>query len=63
MACFDGDGSGEVYIIHDFSTWGYKNRRVFKDFEEWFKQCVCDMFEYVKEEIEYYNSEESSDDK
>lgn len=52
IACFDIE-TREVYVIHDFSTEGYKNRIIYENFEEWFKVCIENMFEYINEEIKY----------
>lgn len=52
IACFDIE-TREVFVIHDFSCDGYKNRKVYRDFQTWFKVCIDDMFEYIHEEIAY----------
>lgn len=47
VACWEqGGGNLKVYVIHDFSSWGWKNRREYQDFWEWYRQAIEDMIEH-----------------
>ena len=52
VACFDIE-TGKVFVIHDFSGDGYNKRKIYMDFQTWFKVCIDNMFEYIYEEIAY----------
>lgn len=45
IACFE-DGQGEkVFIIHDFSSEGFEQRRIYENFWDWFKDAIQEMIE------------------
>ncbi len=46
VACIDIAAPGKVIIIHDFSSIGYENRKIFADFWSWFRAVIEDMIDY-----------------
>ena len=46
IACFE-EGQGErVFIVHDFASEGFEQRRVYDSFWEWFKDAIQEMIDY-----------------
>lgn len=47
VACWAKEGGNDkVYLVHDYSDWGWKNRKIFNSFWDWFKQSIEDMIEH-----------------
>ena len=46
VACWEAGGGEEVFVIHDYSSNGWEQRRVFPDFYAWLRQAVEDMIEF-----------------
>ena len=46
VACWQQGSSHTVYIIHDFSSLGYENRRELNSFWEWLRQALEDTINY-----------------
>jgi hypothetical protein len=51
VACFDFTKEEIVYVIHDFATIGYEQRKTFESFWDWFKLAVDEMVEFQKMDI------------
>ena len=51
FSCFEVGKGERVYIIHDFSSEGYEQRREYEDFWQWLEAAVGEMIEYNKEEL------------
>ena len=45
-ACWDGDPTTGVLIVHDFAGPGYEINAHFDTFEAWFRHAVDDMLEW-----------------
>ncbi|NLK77037.1 MAG: hypothetical protein GX284_04850 [Clostridiales bacterium] len=43
IACFEVGQAGRVFVIHDFASEGYEQRKIYEDFWEWFKDAVQEM--------------------
>ena len=49
IACFEVGKDGRVFIIHDFASEGYEQRKIYEDFWEWFKDAIQEMINYNEE--------------
>lgn len=49
IACFEVGQDGRVFIIHDFASEGYEQRKIYEDFWEWFKDAIQEMINYNEE--------------
>ena len=47
IACWSKEsGKHKVYVVHDFSTDGWKNREEFGDFWSWYRTAIEAMIEH-----------------
>lgn len=46
VACFDGEGSGKVIIIHDFASPGWELTAELDDFNAWLRQAIEDLIDW-----------------
>lgn len=46
VACFDADNPEIVYLIHDYASPGWEQRKQFSSIWDWFRDAVEDMIEY-----------------
>lgn len=47
VACWEKrTGNLNVYVVHDFSQWGWDKRKEYPDFWAWYRQAVEDMIEH-----------------
>ena len=49
IACFEDGQDEKVFIIHDFSSEGFEQRKIYEDFWEWFKDAIQEMIDYNEE--------------
>ncbi len=49
IACFEVGQDGRVFIIHDFASEGYEQRKIYVDFWEWFKDAIQEMINHAEE--------------
>ena len=45
IACFDIDRDGRVQKIHDFASAGWKQRKDYESFWDWFREAIDEMIE------------------
>lgn len=47
VACWEKSGGNlKVYILHDFSKWGWDKRKECADFWVWFRKAIDEMIEH-----------------
>lgn len=47
VACWEKAGGNlRVYVVHDFSSWGWEKRKEYDDFWIWYRQAIEDMIEH-----------------
>lgn len=46
IACFEEGQGARVFIVHDFASEGYEQRKIFENFWEWFKDAIQEMIDY-----------------
>ncbi len=47
VACWEKTGGNlKVYVVHDFSEWGWEKRKEYADFWSWYRQTIEDMIEH-----------------
>ena len=45
IACWDMESPGKIFIVHDFASEGWEQKKVYESFWEWFKTIIDDMIE------------------
>ena len=44
IVCWEkSHGPQKVFLIHDFSSWGWDKRKQYEDFWEWYRSAINDM--------------------
>lgn len=46
IACFEEGQEKKVFIIHDFASEGYEQRKIYEDFWDWLKDAIQEMIDY-----------------
>ena len=53
IACFEVGKGGQVFIVHDFASSGYEQRKIYENVWEWLKDVIDTMIEFeIMEEME-----------
>lgn len=45
IACFEEGQGKKVFIIHDFASVGYEQRKIYEDFWDWLKDAIQEMID------------------
>lgn len=52
IACFEVGKGEQIFVIHDFASSGYEQRKVYENMWEWLKDVISTMIEYeLMEEV------------
>jgi hypothetical protein len=47
VACWEKSGGNlKVYVVHDFSRWGWEKHKEYEDFWSWYRKAMEDMIEH-----------------
>ena len=46
VACWDGDSSSGVFVVHDFASPGWEDTARFDTFEAWFRAAIEDFIDW-----------------
>ena len=46
VACFEVGKGGQVFIVHDFASEGYEQRKIYKNVWEWLEDAINTMIEF-----------------